>query len=69
MEIDPSKLKGKHVFLELVSESHREPIRLIAKNERIWEFNKMLLIDENYDRMYDAYFDTALDKKIGWCIY
>jgi RimJ/RimL family protein N-acetyltransferase len=63
MEIDQSKLIGNHVLLEMLSESHRELIRLIAKNERIWEFNKMLLIDENYDRMYDAYFDMALDKK------
>ncbi|HET6995689.1 MAG TPA: GNAT family protein [Chitinophagaceae bacterium] len=66
MDIDTSKLKGNYVFLELLSESHREAIRLIAKDERIWEFNKLLPIDENYDAMYDAYFDTALDKmKMG----
>jgi RimJ/RimL family protein N-acetyltransferase len=63
MEIDPSELKGNHVLFELLSETHREAIRPIAKDESIWEFNKMLLIDENYDRMYDAYFDAALDKK------
>jgi RimJ/RimL family protein N-acetyltransferase len=63
MNIDISKLKGKHVYLELLSPDHREMIRSIAKDERIWEFNKMLLIDNNYDKMYDAYFTTALDPK------
>ncbi len=63
MDIDLSKLKGKHVVLELLSESHREAIRAIAKDERIWEFNKMLLINQDYDEMYDTYFNAAIDKK------
>ena len=61
--MDTQKLKGKHVYLELLTESHREMIRPLAKDDRIWEFNKMLLVDDNYDSMYNAYFDTALDKK------
>jgi N-acetyltransferase len=63
MDIDISKLKGRHVFLELLREDHREMIRSLAKDERIWEFNKMLLIDDSYDKMYDTYFNTALDRK------
>ena len=49
--------------MELLLPDHRDVIRLLAHNELIWEFNKMLLIDSNYDKMFDAYFDTALDKK------
>jgi RimJ/RimL family protein N-acetyltransferase len=63
MDIDLSKLKGKYVYLEELSPAHREIIRPLAKDERIWEFTKGLLIDGNYGKMFDAYFDTALDKK------
>jgi N-acetyltransferase len=61
--IEVSKLRGEHVFLELLSPAHRESIRSLAKDERIWEFNKMLLIDDNYDASYDEYFDTALNRE------
>lgn len=64
MTIDISKLKGKHVYLELLLPEHRDIIRQLARDERIWEFNKMLLIDENYDQMFDAYFEIALDKHV-----
>ena len=64
MTIDSSQLKGSHVFLELLLPAHREMIRPLARDERIWEFNKMLLIDDNFDKMYDEYFNTALDKQL-----
>jgi RimJ/RimL family protein N-acetyltransferase len=63
MITDISKLRGRHVYLELLSSGHRDIVRQLARDERIWEFNKMLLIDENYDKMFDAYFDMALDKQ------
>jgi len=61
MNIDVSKLKGRHVSLELLTEGHREIIRPIAKDGRIWEFNRMLLIDETYDKQFDSYFAFAMD--------
>jgi N-acetyltransferase len=61
MIIDTSKLKARHVYLELLKPAHRDIIRPLARDERIWEFNKMLLIDDYYDQMFDAYFDLALD--------
>ena len=63
MDIDVSKLRGKHIYLELLSSGHREIIRPLAKDGRIWEFNQMLLLNDNYDAMYDEYFNTALDKE------
>ena len=63
MTIDISQLAGKHVYLELLSPGHREIIRPLARDERIWEFNKMLLVDDRYDKMYDDYFDTAMNKE------
>jgi N-acetyltransferase len=62
MDIDLAKLRGKYVYLEPLSPGHRESIRPLAKNELIWEFNKMLPVDEKYDAAYDVYFDGALDK-------
>lgn len=61
MTIDTSLLKGRHVYLELLQPAHREPLRRLARDERIWEFTKMLLLNESYDRQFDAYYDTALD--------
>jgi RimJ/RimL family protein N-acetyltransferase len=63
MDIDVSKLKGKHVYLDLLREDHREVIRPIAKDERIWEFNRMLLINEAYDKQFDSYFAFAIDPR------
>ena len=64
LNIDTSKLKGRHVFLELLLPGHRDIIRPLARDERIWEYNKMLLIDDNFDKMFDDYFNVALDKQL-----
>jgi hypothetical protein len=61
MNIDISLLKGRHVYLELLEAGHRQMIRTLACDERIWEFNKMLIVDAHYDGMFDAYFDLALN--------
>jgi RimJ/RimL family protein N-acetyltransferase len=61
MNIDISKLKGRHVYLEKLAPAHKELIRPIAKDERIWEFNRMLLVNETYDQQFDAYFAFAAD--------
>ena len=63
MNIDTAKLSGKYVYLELLSPAHKEVIRPLAKDERIWEFNQLLLIDDGYDKSYNAYFDLGFDKQ------
>jgi RimJ/RimL family protein N-acetyltransferase len=62
MDIDIAKLSGNYVYLEFLSPVYRETLRLLAKNDLIWEFNKLLPIDDNYDAAYDDYFKAALDK-------
>ena len=52
------------MFLELLLPGHRDIIRPLARDERIWEYNKMLLIDDNFDKMFDDYFNAALDKQL-----
>jgi RimJ/RimL family protein N-acetyltransferase len=53
-------LKGKFVTLEFLTEQDREPLRQLAKDERLWEYTKTLLIDQEYDLRFDAYFNEAL---------
>ena len=57
---DLGLLKGHQVYLEFLTPAHREILRPLARNERIWEFTKTLLITETYDQQFDDYFDQAL---------
>ena len=59
-DANPPFLKGQTVFLQPAREEDRELIRPLAKDTRLWEFTKTLLIDETYDTQFDAYFDEAL---------
>jgi len=63
MNIDNSLLQGKHVSLEFLLPEHIEELRILAKDDRIWEFTKTLLIDEKYDQRFDEYISLALDNK------
>ncbi len=63
MDIDISKLKGKHVTLELLSPGHKETLRQLAKDERIWEGNRGFQVNESFDEQFDRYFSTAIDNR------
>ncbi len=58
---DLSLLRGAHVYLEILTEWHREILRPLARDERLWEFTKTLLITDTYDQQFDDYFKVALD--------
>ena len=62
MNFDILKLRGNHVHLELLLPVHREIIRPLAKDERLWEYTKLLPSDDSFDSAYDEYFNTALDR-------
>jgi RimJ/RimL family protein N-acetyltransferase len=53
-------LRGTHVYLEPATQAHRELLRTLARNERLWEFTKTLLIDDTYDTQFDEYYNIAL---------
>ncbi len=53
-------LRGRHVCLQFLTESHREILRPLAKDERIWEYTKTLLLTDNYNQQFDNYFNEAL---------
>jgi N-acetyltransferase len=62
MNIDVGLLKGEHVYLEFLLPEHIEALRVLAKDDRIWEFTKTLLIDEQYNQRFDDYITLALDR-------
>ena len=53
-------LRGNEVYLSFATEADRELLRPLARDERIWEFTKTLLITDTYDAQFDEYFDAAL---------
>jgi RimJ/RimL family protein N-acetyltransferase len=57
---DLALLKGRQVYLVFLAPAHREILRPLARDERLWEFTKTLLITETYDQQFDKYFDQAL---------
>jgi len=60
-DANPPFLKGQTVYLQPACEKDRELIRPLAKDPRLWEFTKTLLIDDTYDIQFDDYFDEALN--------
>jgi RimJ/RimL family protein N-acetyltransferase len=61
MEIDLAKLKGSHVYLERLAAEHVPVLHNLARDARIWEFTHTLLVTDQYDDMFTAYINTALD--------
>lgn len=63
MDIDIEKLKGRYVYLKKLDWEHKEVLRSLAKDKRIWEFNLLLLVEEEYDTEFDQYFSTAMNNE------
>ena len=62
MNIDISKLHGSYVYLQLFTAEHTATLRLLATDERIWEFTKAFSINNTFDKQFDDYINTAMDK-------
>ena len=61
--IDLSLLKGQYVQLELLNENHVQELRALARDERIWEYTKTLLVNDSYDEQFDKYIAMAFDER------
>lgn len=61
MQTDLSLLQGGFVRLEALNESHVEILRALARDSRLWEFTKTLLVNDTYDAQFDKYIATALN--------
>ena len=62
MTIDVTKLKGQHVYLQELQEENIPTLKELARDERLWEFTKTLLIDDHYDQRFEEYIALALDR-------
>ncbi len=60
IRIDPNDLRGKSVYLEPLRPADKETLSGLAKDERIWEFTKTLMINASYDKQFDEYFELAI---------
>ena len=63
MQINTTLLRGKHVYLEILQPHHVPALKELAKNPRIWEYTKTLLINDTYEQQFDKYIITAFDEK------
>ncbi|HXB07458.1 MAG TPA: GNAT family protein [Puia sp.] len=55
-----TELQNSWIHLRFLTEQHRETLRPLARDERIWEYTKTLLLTDTYDRQFDTYFGEAL---------
>lgn len=55
-----TQLRGQAVYLEFLTEKDREALRPLAKDDRIWEFTKTLMLTDSYDAQFNEYFDVAI---------
>jgi len=63
IEINTSLLKGKHVHLETLHPDHIPKLKELAKDERLWEYTKTLLVNETFDDQFEKYITTAFDDR------
>src|SRR5438270_12382807 len=61
ISIDYNELKGKYVFLQALQPEHYSELCMLAKDERIWEFTKTLLINETYEEQFREYLNVPLN--------
>jgi len=65
MNIDLSKLRGRYVYLELLQPEHIAQLKALAKDERIWQYTKTLLINDTFDEQFDRYITAAQDPRFS----
>jgi RimJ/RimL family protein N-acetyltransferase len=63
MQIDTRLLTGTYVSLGLLQPEDLPALRELARDGRIWDFTKTLLINETYDQQFDSYAAAALDPR------
>ena len=63
MQIDTSKLRGQYVYLETLQPQHMDVLQSLARNPRLWEYTKTLLVNETFDHQFEKYMQTAFDER------
>jgi len=63
MQIDTSKLRGQHVYLETLQPQHMDILKSLAHDARLWEYTKTLLVNDTFDEQFERYMHTAFDER------
>lgn len=63
MFIDTSRLQGSYIYLETLTAQHIPAIKTLAKDERLWQYTKTLLVDDTFDQQFEKYISAALDDR------
>lgn len=63
MQIDTATLRGNHVYLETLQPAHMGILKSLARDARLWEYTKTLLVNDSFDEQVDRYLQTALDER------
>jgi N-acetyltransferase len=61
MFFDGKKLRGQIVFLEPLQNDHIGHLKQIARDERIWEFTKTIIVDDSFEEQFNNYITLAQD--------
>lgn len=65
MQIDTSKLQGQYVYLRLLQQEDVSVLRTLARDGRLWEYTKTLLINDSFDEQFDKYIASAFNPDFG----
>jgi RimJ/RimL family protein N-acetyltransferase len=57
------RLRGQHLHLELLQPHHINDLRRLAKDSRLWEYTKTLLVNDSFDQQFDNYIAAAFDPR------
>ena len=60
-QIQPVCLIGQHVNLELITEKHRDGLRIASEDKRIWTHHGF----KAYGPLFNPWFDTALKQSVN----
>lgn len=63
MQIDLSKLQGRYVYLETLTPEYMGVLKRLARDKRLWEYTKTLLINDTFDEQFQTYMQTAFDER------
>ena len=61
MNIDTGKLQGQYVYLRLLQAEDVPALRTLARDGRLWEYTKTLLINDTFDEQFDKYIASAFN--------
>lgn len=65
MHIDTSKLQGEFVTLDLLKEEDLPQLRKLARDPRLWEYTRTLLVNDTFDAQFDQYMANAFNPAFG----